>query len=220
MLRRKQTPGLALWFDKEARWGGYRLHSLLPHPHPRACPDLPGALGREQSEREGNYLDFLSETNSRCFYRHRIQWFSSPKLLFIHLFIYLFEGNWSFLLFLYCQIECCWGSDFKWHNAHIWTRKAGEEVALGRFLRSRSLFLTERGWVPSATSQWDRTLVLTKHLVQVNWQHGWHSGWEPRLWLRLAGLPFWIHCLQLMWSRINQCFWASVFLPDRVWGED
>jgi hypothetical protein len=59
-------------------------HSLLPlicHP----CLDLPCQSLWEGGKAQGNYLDFLSETNLYCIYLNKIQYFSLQKLLSTYL---------------------------------------------------------------------------------------------------------------------------------------
>lgn len=78
-------------------------HSLLPPPL-RFAQDLPRLTwSLRGDEREANYSDFLSGTTLHCIYMNRIQYFSSPKLLFIYVLIWGVRDPFTFPV----SPECC-----------------------------------------------------------------------------------------------------------------
>jgi hypothetical protein len=73
---------------KKNRW--YWLAHQPPatpccHLFATPCLDLPCQSLWEGGKAQGNYLDFLSETNLYCIYLNKIQYFSLQKLLSTYL---------------------------------------------------------------------------------------------------------------------------------------
>ena len=159
LMLRKNRPSCGSSFRVDGMAAVLPTPSLFCPGSARTCLEPWGGVG----EKEGNYLDLLSETNLCCIYLNRIQYFVFPRAT---IYLFIWGGNWFFILFLCYLMECCWGSSFKWWSTQRWNNETrhGGEAALGHFLKEQT-FVPDMGpfnhFSMQPCSWWKGELKLT-----------------------------------------------------------